>query len=168
MDDSVVLCNRIIEPDGSLPLENKNKVVISLIHVDQETVRAYNTRTQKLDNGNFVTLSPSNRYNLYLLVVPNFDDYNETLKFLNASIQFFQIYGALDAKTNANIPKGVSRLEFELQKGSDYMQMHNLWSAIGAKYQPSVIYKMKLITVAADEVARFDTGISQTLNKALL
>ncbi len=168
LDSTMVVNNRLVDPDGSVPLENQNKVVLSLVHVEQETVRAFNTRTQKLANGNFATLPPTQRYNLYLLVTSNFDKYDETLKFLNASIQFFQLYGALDAKTNSNIPKGLSRLEFELQKGGDYLEMHNLWSAIGAKYQPSVIYKMKLISVAADEVERFTTAISTTSNKALV
>jgi len=39
------------------------------------------------------------------------------------------------------------------------MQMQNLWTALGAKYQPSVIYKIKLVTIASDEVEGFDQAI---------
>ncbi|MEP1489565.1 MAG: Pvc16 family protein [Algibacter sp.] len=164
LSDDIVVVNKIIDQNGSVPLENQNKVVISLIHLDQETVKPFYNKQKMVQGGNYENKPLGERYNLYLLISPNFDDYNETLKFLNASVQFFQINGMLDASSFSDMPKGITRIEFEFEKGDSYLQMHNLWSALGAKYQPSAIYKMKLISITSDEVKGFNTAISTTVN----
>ncbi|MDE1206987.1 DUF4255 domain-containing protein [Tenacibaculum larymnensis] len=164
LSDDVVVTNNIIDQNGTVPIENQNKVVITLIHIGQETVKSFYSRNKRTSNGNYVSKPLEERYNLYILIAPNFEDYNEVLKFLNTSIQFFQINTALDANTSSNIPKGILRLEFEFEKGDGYQQMHNLWSALGAKYQPSVIYKMKLISITSDEVKGFTPEITTTSN----
>ncbi|MGG8496983.1 DUF4255 domain-containing protein [Tenacibaculum sp. TC6] len=164
LSDDVVVTNRIIDQNGTVPVENQNKVIISIVHVGQETVKSFYNRNNRMANGNYENKPVGERYNIYILIAPNFEEYNETLKFLNASIQFFQINGALDANTSSTIPKGITRLEFEFEKGDGYLQMHNLWSALGAKYQPSVIYKMKLISIASNEVRSFEAEITGTSN----
>ena len=164
LSDDVVVTNRIIDQNGTVPVENQNKVIISIVHVGQETVKSFYNRNNRMANGNYENKPIGERYNIYILIAPNFEEYNETLKFLNASIQFFQINGALDANTSSTIPKGITRLEFEFEKGDGYLQMHNLWGALGAKYQPSVIYKMKLISIASNEVRSFEAEITGTSN----
>ncbi|CAM1367301.1 conserved hypothetical protein [Tenacibaculum sediminilitoris] len=164
LSDNVVVTNKIVDQNGTVPIENQNKVIITLIHVNQETVKPYYNKNRQVNNGSYANKSLEERYNLYILISPNFEDYNEVLKFLNASIQFFQINTALDAHTSSNIPKGISRLEFEFEKGDGYQQMHNLWSALGAKYQPSVIYKMKLISISSEEIKGFIPEIIATSN----
>ena len=164
LSDDVVVTNRIIDQNGTVPVENQNKVIISIVHVGQETVKSFYNRNSRMANGNYENKPVGERYNIYILIAPNFEEYNETLKFLNASIQFFQINGALDANTSSTITKGITRLEFEFEKGDGYLQMHNLWSALGAKYQPSVIYKMKLISIASNEVRSFEAEITGTSN----
>lgn len=83
------------------------------------------------------------------------------MKFLDTSIQFFQLNELIDATRNAEIPKNLEKLEYEFQKGENYLQMQNLWTALGAKYQPSVIYKIRLVTIVSDEIEGFDAGINQ-------
>ncbi len=159
LDEDIVRINPIIDQNGVVPAKNQNKIIISLIHVEQETTKQFYNRNQKLDNGNFVRTPLGHRYNLFTLITPNFDDYIEALKFLDASIQFFQINEMIDATKNAEIPPEIGKLEYEFQKGENYMQMQNLWTALGAKYQPSIIYKVRLVTITSDEVEGFDTGI---------
>lgn len=167
LSDDVVVTNKIIDQNGTVPIENQNKVIITLIHVEQETVKSFYRKNKQLNDGNYENKPLDERYNLYLLVAPNFEQYNETLKFLNATIQFFQIKGVLDANTSSKIPKGISRLEFEFEKGDGYLQMHNLWSALGAKYQPSVIYKMRLVTIVSDEINAFESSVNVTSNRTI-
>lgn len=167
VDEDSVLANNIVDQNGSVPLENQNKIIISIIHIEQETAKQFYSSNQKLPNGNYVNKPLTQRYNIYLLITPNFDDYTEALKFLNASIQFFQANEIIDATTNSDIPSSLNKLEFELQKGEGYMQMQNLWTALGAKYRPSLIYKMKLIPVVTEDITKFNTSILQTTNEAI-
>ena len=168
LDDTIVITNKIVDGNGSVPLENKNKIVISLIHLEQETNKPFYSRTRKVSNTSYAMAPPQERYNLYLLITPNFDDYYEGLKFLNASIQFFQLNGVLDVTKSSKIPKEINKIEFQLENGDGYMQMQNLWTALGAKYQPSIIYKMKLIAIVNDEINGFDTAISQIYNESAI
>ena len=170
LDDNPVIINRIIEQDGKIPVKNQNHIVLSLIHVEEETTKQFYNRTTSVPDGNYVKKPISNRYNLFMLVTPNFDDYNEALKFLSVTMQFFQTNELIDATKYANIPPEIGRLEFEFQKGDGYMQMQNLWTALGAKYQPSIIYKIRMITIASDEIEGFETkidGISGNTNPTL-
>jgi hypothetical protein len=164
LDESKVILNNIIDSNGSIPLANQNKVVISLINIEKDTTKPFYVRNQKLANGNYSDVSPSERYNLDLLVTSNFDDYAETLKFLNASIQFFQTNTTLEASSFSNIPAGLNKLEFDIEKIS-YSQMHSLWTAMGAKYQPSVIYKMRLLTIQTNESSGFVKSVKQTSSR---
>jgi hypothetical protein len=165
LDESKVLLNNLIDSNGSLPQNNKNKVVFSLINIEKETAKPFYVRTQNAIKGNYADISPEERYNLYVLVSSNFDEYGETLKFLNAVILFFQAHPLLDAAAFPDITGGLHKLEFEIEKIT-YHQMQSLWTAMGAKYQPSVIYQMRLITIQANEAKGFVPAISQTSNAA--
>ncbi|MCH9659515.1 MAG: DUF4255 domain-containing protein [Bacteroidetes bacterium] len=161
LDEKKVVLNNVIDPDGAIPSKNANKVVLSLINVAKETVKPFYNRQTKLQNGNFSHMAPIEKYNLHILSSSNFDDYRESLKFLNETILFFQINGAIDASSYSSLPIGLRRLEFEIEK-IDYHQTHSLWNAMGAKYQPSVIYKMRLITLNPNEVDAFDSAVKTT------
>lgn len=163
LDDNSVIINNIIDGDGTIPQINQNKVVISLINIEKESLKPFYVRNQKLANGNYSVTTPVERYNMDILVTSNFDDYKETLKFLNAVILFFQIHPSFSAATNSNMPEGLKKLEFEIEKVS-YHQMHSLWSAMGAKYQPSVIYKTWLITLDANQSTGFETALTEATN----
>lgn len=165
LDERKVVLNNLIEANGSVPQINQNKVVISLINIEKETARPFYNRSQKLAEGNYADINPSERYNLDLLISANFDDYGETLRFLNAVILFFQINNSPDARSFSTIPDGLVKLEFEIEKIS-YHQMQNLWTSMGAKYQPSVIYKLRLITIQGNVSEGFMPAISKISNLA--
>lgn len=161
LDERKVLLNHLIEANGNIPAANQNKIIISLINIEKETAKPFYNRNLQLDNGNYAAIPPSERYNLDVLISSNFDNYAETLKFLNAVILFFQIHPYLDKSIATNIPNGLEKLEFEIEKIT-YVQMQGLWTAMGAKYQPSVIYKMRLITIQGNESLGFESSVEQT------
>ncbi len=164
LDESIVVTNNIVNETGVIPLENQNKIVLSLIHIDQEITRPFYTKDHKVSDNNYESIPDIENYTIDMLVTPCFENYDETLKFLNTSIQFFQANPILDATMHSDFPEGLQKLSFDLQRGGDYMQMHNLWNALGAKYRPSVIYKMRLVTISSNEIDTFMPEISSTLN----
>ncbi|RZN84062.1 MAG: DUF4255 domain-containing protein [Winogradskyella sp.] len=162
LDENVVVTNSIIDVTGTLSKLNQNKIVLTLINLKRETIKPFYVRQKRVVNG-YSDKTPVERYNLDLLVTSNFDHYKETLKFLNDTILFFQINPVLNSNTSSNIPSGLLKLEFELES-IDFHQMHSLWNAMGAKYQPSVIYKMRLITLDANQTEGFESDVLQTSN----
>ena len=164
-DESKVSLNNLIDPDGTVPLINQNKLVLSLINIDNETSRPYYIRTEKTQDGQFSNINLSERFNLYILFSSNFDDYKEGLKFLNAAILFFQVHTCLDVATYPQMPGELNKLEFDIEKIT-YHQMHSLWTSMGAKYQPSVIYRMRLITIKGTDISGFTPAVAGVLNEA--
>jgi hypothetical protein len=164
LDETKVILNKLIDSNGQIPAINQNKVVISLINIERETTKAYNIRNHQVSDGSFININPAERFNIDILISANFDDYSETLKFLNAVILFFQINTSLSVNTSSAIPKGLDKLEFDIEKLT-YQQMNNLWTAMGAKYQPSVIYKMRLLTIQGFEAEGFVGAVSAMVNQ---
>lgn len=168
MEENKVMLNNLIEANGTLPPGNQNKVVISLINIEKETAKPFYIRNKQLPDGSYADINPSERYNLDILISSNFEKYSETLKFLDEVILFFQIYQCIDGSSFSAIPAGLNKLEFEIEKVT-YYQMQNLWTAMGAKYQPSVIYKLRLVTVQGNETEQVIPavyGISTELAEA--
>lgn len=163
LDENKVLLNRLINSDGSILPENQNKVIISLINIEKETNQPINSNQQKKDKGNLSNNSFTEKYNLDILISSNFNDYNETLKFLTEAITFFHVNTCIDATRFANFPKGLNKIEYDFEKVT-FQNMQSLWTAMGAKYQPSVIYKMTLTTINTNEVEGFTSAIPTTLN----
>ncbi|MEM8910008.1 MAG: Pvc16 family protein, partial [Bacteroidota bacterium] len=44
------------------------------------------------------------------------------------------------------LPKGVNRLVFEMES-LDLHQLNHIWGAIGTKYLPSSVYRLKMLTI---------------------
>lgn len=164
LNDNVVVLNNVINPDGEIPLLNKNKIIISLLNIEQENNKQFYGRNQKLPNGDYANVNPFQRYNLDVLFSANFEEYQESLKFLNATLQFFQENTSVNQGIYADIPDGLNKIDYDLEQIT-YHQMHSLWSAIGSKYQPSIIYKIRLITIENENVLAVEPAVNSIENK---
>jgi len=91
-----------------------------LINIEKETLKQfYNKSSQKIYQTEFIRskLLPKDN-NLDLLVSASFDDYNETLRFLNAVILFFPDPSYAGCHFLFTIPAGLNRLEFEIERSA--------------------------------------------------
>ncbi|MBV1873617.1 MAG: DUF4255 domain-containing protein [Gammaproteobacteria bacterium] len=158
LDESVVVLNHLLDADGGLPKKNKNKMVVTLINLDRETSKQYAGNQQRMQNGRMVKINPAINFNVDLLFTASFDDYGEALKFLNATICFFQSNPSLNAKSTPDIPVNIKKLNIEIENSS-YAEIHNLWSAMGAKYQPSIICKIRHVSIQSDEIAAINMPV---------
>ncbi len=158
LDESTTVLNYLVEQNGSVPQKNQNKMVLTLINLDHETSKQYYGGQQRIGNQS-VKVNPAVHFNVDLLFTASFDDYDESLKFLNATISFFQGNNVLDEKKCSDMPDGITSLNFEIENSS-YFETHNLWSAMGAKYQPSIIYKVRHVSIQNDEINRVLTNVS--------
>lgn len=151
LQHSTVVLNPLVEQDGSVPQKNRNKMVISLVHLEQEMTQQYSGAQNRRHEQTLLKVNPPLRFNLYLLFSAAFEDYEESLKFLNATIAFFQANSVLTDLGEKSSMSGVDTLKFEIEKLS-HQQIHSLYSAMGAKYQPSILYKVRYINIQSDQI----------------
>lgn len=150
LDERIVVINGLVEHDGQVPQKNQNKMVLTLINLEEETNKQFIGGQQKF-SGSSAKINPAVVFNLVLLFTANFDDYEEALKFLNATITFFQANNSINTQNTPDLTDGISKLNFDIET-ANYREIHSLWSAMGAKYQPSIIYKVRSLVIQAGQL----------------
>ncbi|NEU10449.1 DUF4255 domain-containing protein [Flavihumibacter sp. R14] len=160
--DCVVLSN-LMKPDGTfaLPTDQANdnfKVIITLINLEEDRVAESQYNYQKL-NDRLLVVNPPVNINAYILFSVFASNYPTALRLLSYVISFFQSQSVFDNETypqmNAKAAPDkpwlkVGRLVTTLH-GTTFEQQNNLWAALGAKYMPSVIYKVRTMSFIDSE-----------------
>lgn len=144
----------VVIPDKSLGL--------SLINIEEDRVFKDQRTSFKNSQGNVEYRNPEISLNLYILISSNFqdkkindssDDYVEGLKQLSFIISYFQAKNVFTKENSPSLESydpNINKLVVELYSYS-FEQLFNFWSVVGAKYLPSVLYKIKLITFQENE-----------------
>jgi hypothetical protein len=125
-----------------------NRVILSLVNVEEDRV----AKQQE----NFVRTDISTRYknpqlylNLYILFSANRTGYTDALQHLSYILQFFQFQHVFTPITHPDLDPRIQKLIVDLCT-LNFEQVNHLWSTLGGKYIPSVLYKVRQITIDED------------------
>lgn len=143
--------------DGKLAIPDKT-LGLTLMNIEEDRVAKDQRVTVRNIQGDIETRNPDIYLNLFVLISANFHyeetesprlDYLEGLKRLSQVISFFQ---GKSVFTQANSPllaltdSKIERLSAELFS-FNFEQMNHFWSIIGHSYLPSVLYKIRMLTI---------------------
>lgn len=165
IDENRVVVSSLINPDGTIAENIENKIVISVINLEHETtVKSLNNYVTG-GNNNYGKVSPPVYLNLYLLVSANYDsgNYVEALKMISRVISIFQENTYFNQQKNPEMQSPLEKLTFEIFN-LPINELSHIWSGIGAKYVPSIIYKVRMITINQGGVSKEVPGLSGTHN----
>lgn len=124
----------------------KDILCMTLVNIEEERIFISNSTKSTDDYGNIITTRPELKINLYLLISSHFETYSTGLSYLSAVIRFFQ---SINVFTHANTPalsSDIEKLIVELTS-LNFEQQNHLWGALGSKYLPSVLYKVRMLIV---------------------
>lgn len=158
LQHGLVVLNNLVDADGAVPERNKNCMVITLINLEYETNKQLYGGIKQAGT-QFAHVNPAIRFNIDILVAASFDDYNEALKFLTATIGFFHEHQAFTRASNPTLPASIPALTVEIENSS-IANTHNLWSGLGANYMPSMIYKIRHVNVQSGQIKSTSTAVS--------
>lgn len=149
--ESVVVAGSLFDLDGNINTATKNKVVLSMVNIEQDSVYKPVEAYRRAEDGSSQRIKPQINVNLYLLFVANLAIYTEAMKSISNVISFFQINPSFDYAdfVGAKGPKG--RMSFDLFSMT-FEQQNNLWSVLGAKYMPSVVYKVGMLEIQDQQI----------------
>lgn len=150
IDDRVV-ADVLLHQDGKENTQVKDKVVCMLVNVAEDRVGHSVEAFQRRADNRFEKVLPEVKVNLFLLFVANLSDYDEALKSLSYVVSFFQRVRYIDYAEVPGLSDREGRLIFELQTMS-FEQINHLWGALGAKYAPSVLYRVRLTIIRDEQV----------------
>lgn len=143
--DQVVHVTPVIEYDGSIAVP-ENSLGLTLVNVEEERVVKSQTAITRSSDGRISYINPEIKLNLYILITAYFNNYNTALGHLSGAIRFFQGKNVFTHDNTPALHSDIQKLIAELYT-LNFEQQNHLWGALGAKYLPSVIYRIRLIAI---------------------
>lgn len=157
-----VLISALMKPDGtfapSVDGTDVFKVIATVVNLEDDHIAESQMYYQKV-NDRFEIVNPPVNINIYVLFSVFATNYLTALRLLSYVISFFQSasvfdsaqYPQMNANVEANKPwQRIGRLVTTLHTLT-LEQQNNLWAALGAKYMPSVIYKVRTMSFVDTE-----------------
>ncbi len=166
VDDQVVLGNiALVDAYNDASAQNlRNKIIVSVTNIAQEsTLRNLpHTVTVTGDDGlpRGVRQSPKVWLNVYVLFAANNTNYENALFYTSKVIGFFQANHVFDPVQNPGLNPNIEKLIFDLYSMS-FEELNHVWSYMGGKYVPSVMYKMRMIAI--QEAEESEAGIIRSM-----
>ncbi len=141
----VTLGNVAFIGDADKAAQIGDKVLITLVNIEEDRVSKSHEYAVKTATG-ITYRNPKVHLNLYVLFSANRNNYLEALKNISYVVQFFQYRNVFDAGNSPDLPMKVERLICDLCSFS-FEQSNQMWSVLGGKYIPSVLYKVRLVHI---------------------
>lgn len=147
-DMSLVMAaaSRIFDTDaGNVDVQLSNKAIISLVNVEEDRIGRQQEAFTKTPSG-VQYAHPPVKLNLYVLFVMNHKSHELALRWLAAIIRFFQHQPVFTPLSHPALNAAITQLNVEMMTLS-FEQNNQLWSTLGGKYLPSILYKIRQVTV---------------------
>jgi len=147
--------------------ELSEKIVLTLVRLEEESTLK-NLPNTKVVGSHSMKSNPVIHLNLFVLFVCNYANYDKSLTGLSHIIKFFQ------SKYHFNIQNsdlsGLAEFtnDFKLWLNihtPSFEESNHLWSMLGGKQYPSVMYKVKMITEERTSITSSAPLITEIENK---
>ena len=161
LTEDIVVASGLVQPDGSPVPQAQNKLVLVLANIEKDTTPRSAAQTSGEFEGRIAIRVAPLHLNLHVLLAANFGagSYAEALKFLSSAISFFQRVAVFDHLSSPDLPRGIEKLVLDIEN-TRLQELSNLWSTLGAKHVPSVLYKVRMVTIGGDELSELVPSIS--------
>lgn len=153
-EDKVILSS-IVNQDGSMAITEENKVIATLVNIEKDPARSGGTPSSVIAVNRPVNI------NLYILFSAYFNtkNYNEALKFISGVIGFFQGKMTFDHRNTPLLPRHADKVIVELIS-MNLEELGRVWMAIGAKYLPSVLYRVRTLSMQENKIQNINSEIA--------
>ncbi len=151
-EDRVVLSN-IVDQEGKVAIQETDKIILTLINMEEEAVISSGGRLGTAGGG-FMN-RPVNM-NLFILFSAYFSrgNYEESLKFLSATISFFQANRFFDHQNTPDLDDNIEKMTCEIVN-TDLQSLSHLWGVLGGKHMPSIMYKVRMVSFQEGNIESF-------------
>lgn len=124
----------------------QNKIVITLIKIEEETSLKNSAFYQKKGRQEITKHHPAIHLNLFLLFSVTKKDYREALQLLSDTITFFQVHNVFSVGLPDSGPDEAPAFKITVELHDIHFQeVFDMWSNLGNKQFPSVVYKVRLL-----------------------
>lgn len=149
--EDIVTVSNIVEPDGSVATNVNNKLVMLVANIEKDTLPQHQSSQS---NAQRIAISAQPLFlNLYVMVAANFSgtNYPEALRLISSAIAFFQRHPVFDHQSTPDLDQRIERLILDLEN-LKIQDLNNVWGLLSGKYLPSVLYKVRMVTIDSGTV----------------
>jgi hypothetical protein len=149
--DDLVVASSLLEPDGNVVPEVSNKIVVFLVNVERDTMPL--RALPQSGAGRLVQTREPVFLNLLVMFAANFsgNNYREALKLLAGTIGFLQARPVFDRANSPGLDARFERITMEIEN-LNTAELSNLWGILGSRYLPSVLYRLRMVTIDEGQV----------------
>ena len=150
INEEKIVVSSLIDQEGMFPLSIANKIVLTVVNIapdfkaqlGRSSIGYYADKTATDPSNN----SPLN-YDVDILISASFSNHSEALTILSTAVQFFYRKPFFDTTNSPEIAPEIEKISVEVVNLT-YAEKQNLWSTLGARYLPSVLFRTKLVAKA--------------------
>jgi hypothetical protein len=146
-----VIAGSLFDLDGKVNTKAKDKVVAQIVNLQEDRVYHSVDVYKRRDDGTGELMRPEIKVNVFVLFVANISDYSESMKMLSWVIAFFQHRHRFDYSAVTGLADRTGHFTFELHSMT-FEQQNHLWGALGAKYMPSVMFKLGIVDIRDEQL----------------
>lgn len=153
--EDVVVVSSLQDAGGTPAVAAANKIVLFLSSIEHDTLAHRAPGSHGAPGiGRLVEVAPV-YLNLLVMCAANFggSQYPQALKYLASAIAFFQANAVFDHQNTPDMDPRLERLVLNIENLSS-QDMHSLWNIHGGRYLPSTLFRLRLITLDGDLLAR--------------
>lgn len=148
VQEELVVLSELMNMDGTVAISAENRMVCSLLSVEQERT---NMNAPRINNK--VLTNPPYNLNLYVLFSAFFaaSNYLEALKALSYTIGFFQGKQVFTPANTPGLEPNIDKITIEIVN-VDLKDMSNFWTALGAKHLPCMLFRIRMVSITSDMI----------------
>jgi hypothetical protein len=160
LNEDIVVVSNLMENDGSAVPSTNNKVVVFLANMEKDTMPKQ--RVNHVGSNRVAVTNAPIYLNLSIVIAANFTgaNYLEALKFISTAITFFQQQSVFNHENSPDLPPNIEKLILEIEN-IPRQDLSSMWSMFGAKYIPSIVYRVRTVTINSNAVLAQHSIVNQ-------
>jgi hypothetical protein len=160
----IIQLSKIVDEAGKYAF-SEGTVAVTIINMEEERIFKAQLPEYRNVKDQHVVMEPELKLNLHILFAANFKYYAEALKYISYVLIYFQSHPSFTSVEYPALDPRIQKMTIELQS-LNYEQLNQIWGFIGGKQLPSVIYKVRLLTLQ-DETQKAIQAPLRTINSDL-
>jgi hypothetical protein len=171
-EDLQVVTRPLVDQKGESTPGGEKGVSLTLVNIEEEIAARRPYARREISNGFEIGPAALN-LNLSVLVTAEFKaspspidpegiskNYGKALQCITRAVEFFHSHPCFTPADSPDLPDGIEKLIVH-QVNLSIQDQQNLWAYLGAKYLPSVLYKVSMVSLISQEIARTAAPVSE-------
>jgi hypothetical protein len=155
----VVFISSLVKQSGEKDLAD-NSLGMMVVSIEEERMFRSQAPMQVQTGNTWALSNPELKLNLFVLLCANYTSHTEALKQLSNAMLYFQGHTSFDNQTYPALGDDIERITTELY-ALNFEQQNQLWASLGAKYMPSVLYKVRMLFLNDNVTQQTSTSINR-------